>query len=343
MRRWGAERTFNTASMLVIGLIDARRAAKNFSMIAQTALKSVLPLARKEMEERFGTIAGECAIIGLGRLGIERMTAASDVDLIFVFDAPADAVSTGPKSLTATDYFLRMVRRIVTALNARGPEPVLFEIDMALRPSGRSGPAAVSLASFKNYYQESAWTWELMALTKAKVMAGDHLLSEVLELEINAILRRPRKDKDLKKDIVEMRARLASHKKATSLWDLRHSEGGVTDLEFVLQYLLLRELPNGFAPAERPPFDIKALPSLADIMGFSAEMKSSLLNADELFETATQFLKATQEKGFSRHSSGRALTDKLAEVLGADDIVDAEQKIEKTQALVLKTYKEILN
>lgn len=343
VRRWGAEQKFNTASMLVMGVIDAQKAASNFSSIAENALRIVLSLAHKEMERLFGTMNGECVIIGLGRLGIGRMTASSDVDLMFVYKAPADAVSDGAKQLGAAEYYLRLMRRVLSAISARGPDPALFEVDMALRPSGRSGPAAVSFSSFAKYYRDGAWTWELMALTKAKILAGDTSLSGEIAHEIDTVLRMPRKNHDLKASVLDMRRRLLENKMPESLWDLRNCLGGITDIEFILQYLLLRELPNGFASSECAPYKVEVLKDLLMKEGVTDNLAISLLNADELYESVTQFLKASHRNGFGQQLAGFELVNRIIELLDVSNFEEAEEKLVNTQELVTKIYQKVLS
>ncbi|MEQ1931051.1 MAG: bifunctional [glutamine synthetase] adenylyltransferase/[glutamine synthetase]-adenylyl-L-tyrosine phosphorylase, partial [Parvularculaceae bacterium] len=185
-RRWAGERRFDGAAQLVIGALDVKSAAAHFTAIADCCIEALLPAARAETERLLGSIAGGVAVIGLGRLGAGAMTASSDIDLIFVYDAPEGAQSAGPRPAEANVWYPKLVRRALAALSATTEEGTLFEVDMQLRPSGGAGPTAVSLSAFEKYYAADAWTWEARALLKARVVAGDPDVAATVRTMIDA-------------------------------------------------------------------------------------------------------------------------------------------------------------
>jgi glutamate-ammonia-ligase adenylyltransferase len=334
-RRWGAEKRFDAAAQLVIGAIDAEAAARQFSAIAEAAIAELLPVARAETERDLGAIEGGLAVIGLGRLGQRAMTAASDVDLIFVYDAPEGAQSRGRRPVDAPHYFMKLVRRLLAALAAVTEEGALFEVDMKLRPSGGAGPAAVSLKAFRTYYEQSAWTFELMALVKARVVAGASDVGERTRAVVAAALTRPRARGPLAADVDDMRRRLADAKTPQSPFDVRHAAGGLADLDFALEFLALVE----GARLGVPP------PATRDLVGFLAEGgalaendAAGLISASETFETIMQLGRAATGTGFVPEASGEALRERMAAALGARAIADAEEALVRRQDVVREFY-----
>jgi glutamate-ammonia-ligase adenylyltransferase len=169
------------------------------------------------------------------------MSATSDLDLIFVYDIPAGLeMSDGARPLPPIQYYTRLSAKIVTALTALTNEGALYEVDMRLRPSGRSGPLANSLEGFAAYHAQSAWTWEHLALTRARVIHGPRALATELDRIIGATLRRARDTVSLVRDVADMRDRIAEHAPPKSPWDFKHLPGGLFDIDFVVQYLALQ-------------------------------------------------------------------------------------------------------
>ena len=180
-------------------------------------------------------------MIGMGRLGSREMTLASDLDLILIYDAPPGSeTSDGPQPLPVTAYFARLSQRLISAITAPTAEGRLYDVDMRLRPSGEAGPIASHFAGFARYQSESAWTWEHMALTRARPVAGDADLCRRISETIAAVLRSPRDPEKLVIDVAAMRRRIAEENPRPSPWDLRNRRGGLIDLEFIVQYLVLR-------------------------------------------------------------------------------------------------------
>jgi [glutamine synthetase] adenylyltransferase / [glutamine synthetase]-adenylyl-L-tyrosine phosphorylase len=185
---------------------------------------------------------GAFAVIGMGRLGSREMTLASDLDLILIYDAPASSEgSDGAHPLPVTTYFARLSQRLIGAITAPTGEGRLYEVDMRLRPSGASGPIASSLAGFARYQQEAAWTWEHMALTRARPVAGDAALRRRITEVIGGVLGSAREPRRLLLDVADMRRRIAEENPRPSPWDLKNRPGGLLHLEFIVQYLMLRE------------------------------------------------------------------------------------------------------
>ena len=243
LRRWAAERRFQVGVQLLGRALDGRSTGAALAAIAEAALTRLVPAVETAFARRHGRVPdGSFAVIGMGRLGSREMTLASDLDLILIYDAPPGSeISDGAQPLPTAAYFARLSQRLIGAVTAPTGEGRLYEVDMRLRPSGASGPIATSLAGFARYQRESAWTWEHMALTRARPVAGDPALRRRLGDAIERVLRAPRDPDRLLIDIADMRRRIANENPRPARWDLKHRRGGLLDLEFVVQYLMLRE------------------------------------------------------------------------------------------------------
>lgn len=343
IRRWGAEQKFNTTALILLGFIDVETAAENYTIIADTAIELMLPLARSETERLYGEIDGHCVVIGLGRLGIRRMTSGSDVDLMFVHDAPIGATSNGPQKLSATEFFLRMVRRFIASLTAPGTEPALFEVDMALRPSGGAGPAAVSLSAFEAYYRDSAWIWEIMAMTKARIVAGNNSLADKIFKKIRLILTTKRDSDRLQKDVISMRKRIKLAKKVKDQLDVRNMDGGIIDIDFVTQYLLLCVLPYEKKTFSGPPFSNEVLPQILSADVNSQNNAAVLLKADKQYDLFIQITRAAGLYEYDPHNVGEMLNERLAESFGCNDLSELESYFADLQSVVLQIASGILD
>ena len=212
VRRWGHEENFAISAQLVLGLIAPADAARRFTRIAEAAISACLGAAERQTALKFGPPPGMLALIAQGRLGASEMTAASDIDIMFVYDAPGAA--------DAPAYYGRLVRRAVAAIASPSDEGALYEVDMQLRPSGSKGPVAVSFPAFERYYRADAWTWEKMALVKARTIAGSADLCARLDADVAAILAQPRDARKTLRDIDDMR-----ESPALSIIDLLRSRG----------------------------------------------------------------------------------------------------------------------
>jgi len=243
VRRWADERRFQVGVQLLRCAIAGEAAGATLADIAETALSALLPAVTADFARVHGEVPGGAfAITAMGRLGSREMSLASDLDLILIYDAPEDSPgSNGPRPLAVSAYYARLSQRLITAITVPTAEGHLYEVDMRLRPSGESGPIAASLAAFARYQREAAWTWEHMALTRARPVAGDEALCERISAAITGALTMPRDPARLVADVADMRRRIAEGHPHPSPWDLRNRRGGLIDLEFIVQYLMLRE------------------------------------------------------------------------------------------------------
>ncbi len=281
-RRWAHDRRFQVGVHRLRQLTETAVAARCLSDIAETALACLYPRVEREFASRHGRLAGaEMAVVALGKLGSREMMATSDLDLVFVYHPPVDAetLSDGDKPLSAPQYFARLGQRLINAISAMTAEGRLYEVDMRLRPSGNSGPIATTVEGFERYYRESAWTWEYMALTRARVVvASSQVFRDDVGKSIAAVLNLPRSADDLLRDVAEMRARLFREKPGIGPWALKLMPGGLVDIEFIVQYLLLRH------PEAQSPNTRQALDNLARHDAIEAEDAAQLIDALKLWQ-----------------------------------------------------------
>jgi glutamate-ammonia-ligase adenylyltransferase len=260
-RIFGQEQVFLISAGLVAGTISAAQAARQYSALAEILLNWVFAAVRKEFEAKHGVVEGaQIALLGFGKLASREMNAQSDLDFILIYDAPAGVEqSNGRKPLATSHYFIRLTQRLVSALSAPTAEGVLYETDMRLRPSGNAGPLATSLSAFERYQRNDAWTWEHMALSRARAVYADGDLADRIHSIINAVLMDlPDREKVIT-DVRDMRARLLKDRAAKTAWDVKLANGGLIDLEFIAQFAQLTMAREIGAP-QAAPFDVlKAL------------------------------------------------------------------------------------
>ncbi|MDX1542288.1 MAG: glutamine-synthetase adenylyltransferase, partial [Geminicoccaceae bacterium] len=201
-RRFTQGREFQIGLHVLLGLADGAAAGRPLTDVAEVVIEALLPRVESWLAEQHGRVeGGTFAILALGKFGSEELTFASDLDLIFVFDAPADARSSGERSLPAATWYARLAQRLVRALTAPTAEGPLFEIDMRLRPSGNLGPVACSIDNFERYQADTAQIWEHQALTRARAVAGDPALADRVEAVVRQTLARSRDADELARSV----------------------------------------------------------------------------------------------------------------------------------------------
>ncbi len=336
VRRWASEENFAVAAQLLIEAIAPEEAGARFTLVAEAAIEALLEAARAETERLYGPAGVEVAVVALGRLGARALTAASDVDLMVIYDAPA---AGGAGGLDAVTWASRLVRRLLAAISTPTEEGVLYDVDMQLRPSGAKGPAAVSLSAFRNYHQGEAWTWEKMALVKARIIAGSPALAAAVAAEIGRILRQPRDKARTARDVADMRQRVAAAKPAANPWDLKTAEGGVTDLDFIIQFLTLVAAPAGLPLAPEPA---RAIAALSAAGALSAPQSEILAQAHRVFEATMQLARAASGGVFAPGSSAEPVRRLMAALFGASSLPDAEQRLIALENRVKSVYEDIV-
>jgi glutamate-ammonia-ligase adenylyltransferase len=246
---------FALGIQLIEGLADPLDIARALSRTAEAALTLAADATAQEFAAKHGRIAGsELLILGLGRLGGGALTHASDLDIVYLFTGDFAAQSDGPRPLGGTIYFNRLASRVSAALSVPTAQGALYEVDTRLRPQGNQGPLAVSCEAFGKYQREAAWTWEHMALTRARVLYGSAEARAELEGVLAEVIHAPRDRTALRDAVLSMRAEMARHKQPGGPIDAKLIRGGLVDLEFLVHYLQLKgETAAGAALAEAQP------------------------------------------------------------------------------------------
>jgi glutamate-ammonia-ligase adenylyltransferase len=240
-RGWLNEWHFRTGVHHLRGLTDAGAAGAEYSDLAEACLAAIWPVAVADFAAKYGPPPGRgAALLAMGSLGAGRLHARSDLDLIVLYDAAGEDVSQGPRPLPARTWYARMTQALVTALTAPMRDGRLYEVDMRLRPSGRQGPVATSLDSFRAYQLDEAWTWEHLALTRARPVAGDPALCDRIEAARRAILAAVHDRPAILSDTADMRRRLFAAKAADGEWDVKIGPGRLQDIELFAQSIALR-------------------------------------------------------------------------------------------------------
>jgi glutamate-ammonia-ligase adenylyltransferase len=214
--------------------------ALGYARVAEGTLDALAAAAAAEFEQAHGEFdEGELVILGLGRLGGCALTQASDLDIIYLHTAPPGVASNGRKPLGPNDYFNRLASRVTAALSVPTAAGPLYDVDVRLRPEGAKGMLVVSVDAFERYQREEAWTWEHMALCRARPVFGSAATRERATRIIDEILRMPRDPAKIARDAAKMRTEMERHKPAKSALDVKLGPGGLVDLEFAVHVLQL--------------------------------------------------------------------------------------------------------
>jgi len=235
-RRWHKEWHFRIGVHHLRGLVSAEEAATHYADLAAATITALWPRVAEHFAARHGPAPGRgAAVLGMGSLGAGRLNARSDLDLIVIYDGGAAEGSTGPRPLSVRPYYARLTQALITALTAPMAEGRLYEVDMRLRPSGNQGPVATSWPAFQSYQKGEAWTWEHLALTRARVIAGAPGLARDIEAFRTALIADKATRGPVLRAVAEMRARVAEAKPPEGGWDVKLGPGRLLDIELAAQ------------------------------------------------------------------------------------------------------------
>lgn len=308
-RRWAHEWHFRVGVHHLRGLIDADEAAVQYADIADACIAALFPVTAADFTRRHGPPPGRGAVVlGMGSLGARMLNAGSDLDLIVIYDAAGADASDGPRPLAARPYFARLTQAMITAISAPTAEGRLYDVDMRLRPSGRQGPVATAIQSFESYQMSEAWTWEHLALTRARVVAfagphGNDLADDVEALRLSVLRARGRDDRVLP-DLADMRERIFAARPRDGAWEAKVGPGRLQDIDLLAQSLALRA----------------GDPARATLAQLRAGRRAGLIGAADADRLASlwRFL-------WRLHASGRLLTAKPLDMeeigLGGQDFL----------------------
>jgi glutamate-ammonia-ligase adenylyltransferase len=342
IRMFGLEYMFLIGVRILSGTVTARQAGEAFARLAEAVIRAVHRAITANFAATHGRVRGEeTAVLAMGKLGGYEMTASSDLDLILVYDfTGAHPESDGARPLYGAQYFARLTQRLINALTAQTNYGALYQVDMRLRPSGRAGPLATQIEGFANYQETEAWTWEHMALTRARVISAPHVFRTRVEKVIRDTLRRPRDAALIAGDVVEMRAAIAKEKGDAERWDLKYAAGGLIDIEFIAQYLQLVHAHQ--RPEILDTSTARVLDKAWQLRVLPVEDAEVLRPAVQLYHDVTQILRLCLPGRFDPKTAGAGLLRLLARAADVPDFAALDATLIETQAKVRASFVRIL-
>lgn len=342
LRLFGQESLFLIGTRILSGTVSAQQASVAFADVAEGIVHTVHGLVTGQFAAQYGRIKGQdTAILAMGRLGSREMTASSDLDLILLYDYDHEHPdSDGERSLHGAQYFARFTQRLISAFTTRTNYGVLYDVDMRLRPSGRAGPVASRIDAFADYQEREAWTWEHMALTRARVISSSPEFRNRIEAIIRSVLTRPRDRTATASDVADMRRAIALEKGEDDIWDLKRAAGGLLDIDFIAQYFQLVHAAN--KPEILSVSTLQVLDNAAKL-GVLAQPDAEILrSAARLYHDLTQILRLCVTGKFNPETAGEDLLRVMARAGDTPDFSTLEARVRETQAEVRRVFRAIV-
>ena len=331
-RVFAAEQRFVVGVRLLSGAVTPEGAGRSYATLAEVVLTAMLRAVTQRFEARHGRVEGRIAVLAMGRLGSRELSAASDLDLVFLVDHEPTAMSDGEKPLPASQYHIRVVQQLIAAMNAPTSEGVLYPLDFRLRPSGNAGPLATTLRAFREHQTGKAQTWEHLALTRMRAVAGDAALGREAEGVIDAVLATSRERKQVAADVWEMRTLMDAERPPRGPFDVKLMPGGLIDLEFMAQFALLA----GLVPAQ-----MHARP-IPDVLAELVE-GSTLAGAYRTFTTVSQLVALGLDGPLVAEDAPRGLVERLLAETGEPGLDALELRLVQIGDVVRTRLKALLD
>ncbi len=342
LRMFAQEHMFLVGARILSGTVSAEQAGDAFARLADVVIRALHRAVEDTFAKNHGRIKGQkSALLALGKLGGREMTATSDLDLIIVYDFDEEhPQSNGERPLYGAQYFARLTQRLISALSAQTNYGALYSVDMRLRPSGRAGPVATRLDAFASYQETEAWTWEHMALTRARVVSTSSGFGEEVERMIRKILTRKRDAAVIAEDVADMRRAIATEKGESTRWDLKYAAGGLIDLEFIAQYLQLVHAAD--QPDILDTSTVRVLDKAWRLGLLPAEEADVLRPAAALYHNLTQILRLCLAGPFDQKTAGAGLLGLLARAADLPNFATLDAHLADTQQKVRASFERIL-
>jgi glutamate-ammonia-ligase adenylyltransferase len=342
VRLFGQEQMFLIGARIISGSVSAQQAGEVFARLAEVLVRALDARVQEDFAATHGRMRGEqTAILALGRLGAREMTASSDLDLIVIYDFDQQHPnSNGKRPLYGAQYFARLTQRLISALTVQTNYGVLYPVDMRLRPSGRSGPLATQIDGFASYQEREAWTWEHMALTRARVISGPPEFAARVEAILREVLCRKRDPAVIAADVVEMRGAIAKEKGDADPWDLKYAAGALVDIEFIAQYLQLVHAAE--TPEILDTSTARTLEKAARLGVLKPEDAGVLRPAVALFHDLTQILRLCLPGKFDPAAASARVLTLLARAADLPDFPALQAHVAETQRQVRECFVRIL-
>ena len=341
VRRAHREQAFRIGVQVMSGVSTAEEAGLAFAELADACIVALAPASLAEAERLGGRFPGEVAVIALGKCGSREMTARSDLDLMTLYRPQGPTAASALKGWAAETFYARFTQRLVAALSAPTAEGGLYQVDLQLRPSGTAGPVAVSLTAFEGYYAAAAETWELLALTRARVVwSSAPGFVQVAETAIEAALRRPRDPVVTARDVLDMRALMERERPPSGFWDLKLSPGGLVDIEFVAQFLQIVHAGAGGPLEPHTAAILQALTAAGLAPGREIE---ALSQAWMLQQNLSQLLKLALPDDADPGAEPRGFRQLLARSGASRDFASLRHRLERSRRDARAAFVAVLN
>jgi glutamate-ammonia-ligase adenylyltransferase len=333
---------FITGARLLSDIISPAQAGEAYAAIAAAIVRVSFEHVCKEFEAEHGIVPGaQVAILGLGRLGTRELTAGSDLDLVVIYDFEEDRrESSGPRSLDVVVYFTRLTQRLVAALTVPTRRGLLYEVDLRLRPQGGKGPVASQFKGFMAYQASEAELWEHMALTRARVLLGDPAFAQKVAGAVAGIVRTKRDPKHVMSEVRAMRELIAQEKGDDDPWNLKLARGGLTDLDFIAQSLVLAHGADHPRLVGMSPEETLWEACKSGLLG--DDDARALVEAHRLFNAVFQWQRLTIEGEFDPAVVPAAILKRLAVAAGLPDAKVLLTHLNATRQQVKEIYERIL-
>jgi glutamate-ammonia-ligase adenylyltransferase len=337
-RQYASDLNFQVGLQLLRHQTSAETAGAALSAMADLTAAAMLTTTQAAFAERHGQVeGGAMALIGYGKWGSRQLNSSSDLDMVVLYDSPSvTAESDGDRPLAASTYATRLTQRLITALSAQTQNGSLFEIDMRLRPDGDKGGLATHIEGFEQYQRNSAWTWEHLALVRARFVVGPTRLAERFEAVRAEVLSGTTEAARLAAEVHDMRTRMAKTYKGDSAWDTKHRRGGLVDTGFLSQFLVLAHA--GQEPAllkPRATAGIATAAAQADLM--STADAQELSDAEAFWLSLQTLLRLTGADTEPKRLARTAVSSVIAKGLGLPNLsvveITAQEHAERVMAL----------
>lgn len=340
VRRVHREQAFRVGVQVMSGSASAEAAGLAFANLADVCVEALASASLAEVTRIGGAFPGEVAVVALGKCGSREMSAGSDLDLMTLYRAEEPAAASAVKEWGAETFYGRFTQRLIAALSLPTSEGELYEVDMQLRPSGTQGPVAVSMPAFQAYYEGEAETWELLALTRARIVwASSEAFAADAAGAIEAALRRPRDRKRTVRDVREMRALMERERPSKGFWDLKLSSGGLVDVEFAAQHLQLIHAADGGPLRENTA---QALAAMREAGLGPADALDTLSAAWRVQQDLTQLLKVALGDDPDPEVEPKAFQNLMARAGGARDLRALKRRLTTLRAEARKAFDAVV-
>jgi len=334
VRIFAAEQKFLVGIRLISGAITAHEAAEMFSLLGETLLLAVARWVERVFIDEHGQVPGaEYALVAMGNLGTHELTAGSDLDVMLIYQYDPDrSDSDGRRPLDASQYFGRFTQRLIAAMTAPTAQGIVYELDFRLRPHGEAGPIATSLMALERHYDDGAWTWERLALTRARVLGPTNPFSTEVERVIDQAIDGSHQMAPMARDIKKMRKLMDKKRPPRDVWDVKLVKGGLIDIEFLAQMDIL----FGQTPRHRTT----ALTLEAMTKNGLHNDNVTLREAQSIYLGVIQVLRLCLDSEVHPQDGPRGMIELLLRQLGQPDMKTAEAFLEDTQQAVRQIFVE---